>query len=609
MQSRPADSYPLGAHVLSGGRCSFKVWAPNTPTLTLDLAPRVSGAPSRLVELHRHGDVFGAVVDDVVDGDRYRFVFPDGRKRPDPRSMRQPDGVHGPSAVVDPSLFGFTRGRPSLPPTREHVIYELHVGAFSRAGTFDGVVERLAYLGDLGVTAIELMPVASFPGSRNWGYDGVHLFSVQESYGGPAGLARLVQAAHDHGLAVILDVVYNHLGPEGNYLREFGPYFTHKHETPWGDAVNFDDEGSSFVRSWAIDNAIQWIRDYQIDGLRLDAVHAIRDDSQRHVLAEIAAAVQALGGFLIAESDMNDPVTILGRPDGWGFDAQWSDDLHHALHAALTGERTGYYVDFGPVGDIVDALNKGFVYDGSRPSAYRQGLLHGKSTKGIPAERHVVCIQNHDQVGNRARGDRLSDLVSLDEVKLAATVLLLSPGIPMLFMGEEYAAAQPFPYFTSHSDPDLALAVSEGRRREFEAFAWQGEVPDPQLPATFESAILDPADRSLPPHDEVFTLYRQLLQLRRTHPALRGDQRQTRTKATAQGDTLLLERWAGSGERLLLVANFGDRPAEVELPDHLTWKPLLHTAATAHSGAYGGGAGRDTLEIPAHAASIFTATS
>lgn len=607
MHDKPAESYPLGAHVLPGGRCSFKVWAPHAPDVALEILPRRQGEDPRRIELHSHHGVLGAVVDDVIDGDRYAFVFPDGRKRPDPRSRRQPDGVHGPSAVVDTSLFGFPRGKPHLPPLREHVIYELHVGTFSKAGTFDGVIENLHYLEDLGITAIELLPVASFPGPRNWGYDGVHLFSVQESYGGPTGLARLVQAAHDRGIAVILDVVYNHLGPEGNYLREFGPYFTHKHETPWGDGVNFDDEGSPFVRSWAIDNAIQWIRDYQIDGLRLDAVHAIQDDNPRHVLAEIGAAVQALGGFLIAESDLNDPVTVLGRPDGWGFDAQWSDDLHHALHAVLTGERTGYYVDFGSVADIADALEKGFVYDGSRPSTYRGGVHHGKSTRGIPAERHVVCIQNHDQVGNRARGERLSDLVSLDKVKLAATVILLSPGIPMLYMGEEYAAPQPFPYFTSHSDPDLARAVTEGRRREFEAFAWQGEVPDPQLPATFESAVLDTSDHTRSPHDETFALYRELLQLRRSHPALRGDQRQTRTKASSLGDTLLVERWAGSGERLLLVAHFGTAAAEAELPDHAFWKPLLHTGDQGgEASPRESHAGRVSLRP--HTAWIFTAT-
>ena len=613
---KPRDSYPLGAHVLAGDRCSFKVWAPRARGLQLEILPRSANGAARRIDLGPHGDVQGAVVDDVRDGDRYQFVFPDGRRRPDPRSRRQPEGVHGPSAVVDTARLGFSPIRGDNIPPHDHVIYELHVGTFSPQGTFDGVIDRLAYLrGELGVTAIELMPVSPFPGTRNWGYDGVHLYAVQESYGGPAGLARLVRAAHDLGLAVLLDVVYNHFGPEGNYLREFGPYFTAKHQTPWGEAINYDDEGSSFVRSYAIDNALQWIRDYRIDGLRLDAVHAIADDSPTHVLAEVAAAVQAVGGFVIAESDLNDPVTVLGRPDGWGHDAQWSDDLHHAVHAALTGESTGYYADYGSVADVAGALAKGFLYDGTRPSKYRGGVLHGKSAAGVPAERHVVCSQNHDQVGNRARGDRLAHIAGIDAAKVASATVLLAPQIPLLFMGEEYAAPQPFPYFTSHGDPALAKAVTEGRRREFAAFAWQGEVPDPQDEATFASAVLRLEDRARDPHRGVFAWYRGLVDLRRTHPAFRGDQRQTRTRVGCdeRAQAVWLERWNHGDGRVLGLLAFGTRPAQLaaELPRG-PWR-LAFDSGAAQFGGTGGKAppqlegGSTSLALPPLAAWIYTA--
>ncbi len=588
----PRTTYPLGAHALPGDRCSFKVWAPRVRGLQLELLPRRTGGAARLIDLEPHGDVLGAVVDDVIDGDRYQLVFPDGRRRPDPRSRRQPEGVHGPSALVDAAQLGFGVIRDGQRvQARDHVIYELHVGTFTPAGTFDGVIERLGYLQrELGVTAIELMPVCPFPGERNWGYDGVHLYAVQESYGGPAGLARLVRAAHEHGLAVILDVVYNHFGPEGNYLREFGPYFTAKHTTPWGEAINYDDDGANFVRAFAIDNAVQWVRDYRIDGLRLDAVHAIVDDSPTHVLAEVAAAVQAVGGFVIAESDMNDPVTVLGRPDGWGHDAQWSDDLHHALHAITTGEDSGYYADYGRVEDVALALSRGFVYDGSRASQYRGGVRHGKSTVGIPAERHVVCCQNHDQVGNRARGDRLAHIAGVEPAKVAAAAVLLAPGIPLLFMGEEYAAAQPFPYFTSHSDPALAKAVTEGRTREFEAFAWQGEVPDPQAESTFASAVLRLEERERADHRGVLAFYRALIELRRTHAALRGSDRQTRTRVGFDegAKAVWMERWSGDGARLLAIFAFGKDPHELraELPAG-PWKLAIDSGGGRFGGAGG----------------------
>ncbi len=588
---RPGPTAPrphwLGAHLLPGGHARFAVWAPRTEALAVELLPREPGPPPRRVELAREGDLFVGDATDLADGDRYVFAFPDGRRRPDPRSRRQPHGVHGPSALVD---FGRFRPRPpplDLPPLADWAIYELHVGTFSPEGTFEGVVRRLDYLRhELGVTAIELMPVSPFPGTRGWGYDGVHPFAVQESYGGPAGLLRLVDAAHERGLAVILDVVYNHLGPDGNYLRDFAPYFTDRHHTPWGEAVNFDGPDAARVRAYVIDNAVSWIRDYGIDALRLDAIHAIFDDSAPHVLAELAAAVQAEGGRVIAESDRNDPVVVLPRRTGWGHDAQWSDDFHHALHALLTGERTGYYADFGRVSDLTTAYARGFVHDGTRVSTYRGGKRHGKSPAGVPAERHVVCLQNHDQVGNRARGDRIEQLAGLERAKVGAAALLLSPGVPLLFQGEEWASSRPFPYFTSHDDPALARAVTEGRRREFATFAWQGEVPDPQDEATFTAAVLDHGERNSVPHRGVLALYRELLALRRTHPALGGEDRGARLSAHAddRSGVATLERWRGES-RLVLVLAFGPRPCDASLelaPGR--WRLLLDTADRRFAG-------------------------
>lgn len=586
------------AHLLPGGHARFAVWAPRAESLAVELLPREPGPPPRRLELDRDGEFFVGVADGLRDGDRYVLAFPDGRRRPDPRSRRQPDGVHGPSALVDFDRLA-PRAPPELPPLARWTVYELHVGTFSPEGTFEGVVRRLDYLRDeLGVSALEIMPVSPFPGTRGWGYDGVHPFAVQESYGGPAGLARLVDRAHDHGLAVILDVVYNHLGPDGNYLRDFGPYFTDRYHTPWGEAVNFDGPDAGPVRAYFVDNAVSWIRDYGIDGLRLDAIHAIFDASHPHIVAEIAEAVQAAGGRVIAESDLNDPVTVRPRrprtapasaapePDGWGCDAQWSDDLHHALHALLTGEHTGYYADFGRASDLATAYARGFVYDGTRPSAFRGGRLHGKDPTGVPAEKHVVCLQNHDQVGNRARGDRIGDIAGPEAARLGAAAVLLAPGIPLLFQGEEWAASAPFPYFTSHDDPALGRAVTEGRRREFESFAWQGEVPDPQAEATFARAVIDHREREKPPHRNILALYRELLALRRTHPALSGEDRASRLAAHADDPArvVTLERWRNDARLVLLLA-FGPRPCNVTVslaPG--CWRLLLDTEDSRFGG-------------------------
>lgn len=586
----------LGAHLVQGGGCAFSVWAPRAKRLAVEWISAATGE-RRLLPMRREGEIHSTLVEEARAGDRYFFVFDDGRRRPDPRSFHQPKGVHGPSEIVDLGRIariaraGRGRTRKALV---DWVIYELHVGTFTAEGTFAALEKRLDELVELGVSAVELMPVCPFPGERNWGYDGVAPYAVHEAYGGPEGLARLVSAAHERGLAVVLDVVYNHLGPEGNYLSEFAPYFTDRYRTPWGQAIDYDGENAAQVRAWAIENAAFWIRTYDVDALRLDAVQAIHDHGPPpHVVAEIARAVHEAGGLVIAESDLNDPVVVTPAPKGWGLDAQWSDDLHHALHALLTGERTGYYQDYGEVEDVATALRQGFVYDGSRFSRFR-GKSYGKSPASIPAETHVVCLQNHDQVGNRARGDRIAQIAGLEAAKLGAAVVLCSSGIPLLFMGEEYAAPQPFPFFTSHTEPELAEAVRRGRRHEFSAFRWQGEVPDPQAESTFRSAKLDPADRTRPPHDGVYRLYRELLALRASHPALRGPDRVQRSAAEALGPGVLrLERW-GDGRRLLLLGSFCREEVLLDPRIEGRWKLVLDTADLRFSGP--GGLAPQTLE-------------
>lgn len=458
----------------------------------------------------------------------YAFRLDGGKPLPDPRSPHQPDGVHGRSRSVDHSAFSWTDSRWQAPPLASGLIYELHIGTFTPEGTFDSAVERIPYLQELGITHVELMPVAEFPGSWGWGYDGVDLWAPHHRYGGPDGLKRLVNALHQHGIAAILDVVYNHLGPDGNYLAQFGPYFTSCYRTPWGDATNLSGRRSAEVRNFFIENGLMWLRDYHFDGLRLDAVHAFVDTSAVHFLEEFAAAVSKLehetGRHLcvIAESDLNDPRVVQVRESGgYGFHAQWSDDFHHALHTVLTGEKEGYYSDFGSLAQLAKAMETGFVYDGCM-SRYR-GRPHGRPLGGIPKSRLVCSIQNHDQIGNRARGDRIGMLVSPGRLRIAAALLLCGPFVPMLFQGEEWNASSPFSYFTNHQDPALGRAVSEGRRLEFASFGWNPEsIPDPQDPETFRACKLRWDELSRQGHADMLEWYRNLIALRRRHPALRS---------------------------------------------------------------------------------------
>ncbi len=568
--------FPLGATALPGGRCRFRVWAPHRE----EVAVHVLSPEDRTEALAK--DEWGyheAVLDGVGPGSDYLFRLDREVERPDPASRSQPQGVHGPSRVVKPEGIGREAGWFGLPLSR-YVIYELHVGTFSPEGTFSGVAAALDRLRDLGVTAVELMPVARFPGERNWGYDGVYPFAVQDSYGGVAGLASLARACHERGLALILDVVYNHLGPEGNYLADFGPYFTDRYHTPWGPAVNFDGADSDGVRDYFIQNALYWLEAFGIDALRLDAVHAIKDLSARPFLRELAEAVDRAGRelnrrfHLIAESSLND--TRIIRPHeqgGFGLGAQWNDDFHHAVHALLTGERDGYYEDFGRIEHLARALDQGYVYTGQH-SAFRR-RRHGNPSRDLPGDRFVVSVQNHDQVGNRMMGDRLSGLVPFSDLKLAAGLLLLSPNVPLLFMGEEYGETAPFPYFVSHKDPDLVEAVREGRREEFDAFRWTGSPPDPVDEATFASARLNPGLAEGGRHESLQALYRRLLELRRTLPPLEiPDEIRPEVRAWP-GELLTLHRRRGD-QGALAIFSFRREEARfhLDLPPG-DWRLLL----------------------------------
>ncbi len=533
----------------------FRVWAPGRRGVRLV-------ADGRTLAMSPADQGWWELSDDVAGaGTRYGYSLDGGEVRPDPRSASQPGGVLGLSEVINQAAHSWSDGGWQGMRLDGAVIYELHTGTFSPQGTFDGIIEHLPHLVALGVDAIELMPVAEFSGDRGWGYDGVDLFAPHHSYGGPAALKRLVDACHSAGLGVVLDVVYNHLGPVGNFLPEFGPYFSDHHHTDWGAGFNFDGPASDEVRRFVLDNALMWIRDYHVDGLRLDAVHAIADETPLHILAQLATEVEALGDelrratFVIAESDLNDPRFVRSRDaGGYGFEAAWSDDWHHAMHATLTGERTGYYEDFGSMEILAKALRQAWVYDGEW-SAHRQ-KIRGGSTAGLPPEAFVIAVQNHDQVGNRAAGDRLAALVDEGALKAAATLLLTAPFTPMLFQGEEWAASSPFQYFTDHSDPDLGKAVSEGRRREFARFGWNpNRVPDPQDPRTFDRSKLVWGELDEPFHRRMLEWYRELIRLRRRRPAPRGFAGGgVRVQVDAEARTVVFDR-----DSLSVRVNFGEK--------------------------------------------------
>jgi maltooligosyltrehalose trehalohydrolase len=504
---------------LSGDVCEFRVWAPAASRVTLRLINR-DGERDLVMPYTEDGQF--ALEAFARAGDKYFYIVDDNKPVPDPISRLLPEGVHGPTEIIDPESFNWTDSDWRGLRLNDYIIYELHIGTFTREGTLDAAIAKLPYLKNLGVTVIELMPVAAFPGTRNWGYDGVSPYAVQASYGGPDALKRFVNAAHQADLAVILDVVYNHLGNEGNYLRLFGPYFTDQHKTPWGDAINYDQPGSAGVRRYVVENALYWVREYHLDGLRLDAVQTIRDDSPRHILAEIAENVHAQARELqrevcvTAETDENDPRIVRPRSSGgYGLDAIWSDDFHHAIHAFFTGEHRGYYQDFGRAEQIVRALSDGFVFQGE-PFRYWGGRPRGAPSDDMPASAHVIAVQNHDQIGNRANGERLSVLVPQGVRKLAGALLLLSPQTPLLFMGQEFDETNPFLFFTDFGDPTLKKLVTQGRRDEFKDFEF-AQVPDPQDPETFELSKLN--WRLAENGNSMLRWYRSLIALRKKYVA------------------------------------------------------------------------------------------
>jgi maltooligosyltrehalose trehalohydrolase len=575
-------SVDVGASLREGGT-AFRVWAPRCRHVDVVLEGR---APEALTP--REDGVFERTLSGVGAGARYQYRLDGERYRPDPVSRFQPEGVHGPSVVVDPGRFPWTDQGFRGHALADLVFYELHVGTFTTAGTFEAVVPHLPRLVDLGVTALQLMPVAEFPGSRNWGYDGVHLYAPQSTYGGPRGLRRLVDAAHAKGLSVFLDVVYNHLGPEGNYLAEFGPYFTDRYCTPWGRAINFDGPDAARVRRHFVDNARYWVREFHVDGLRLDAIHSIFDASPVHVLAEIAAAARAeaqpLGrpAHVAAESHDNERALVLpAAAGGIGLDTIWSDDFHHALHARLTGETGGYYRDFPGGRGLTRALVEGFAFQGEPSIHYGRG--RGTPSADLGGERFTVCLQNHDQVGNRAAGDRLSTLVPFAAVKAAAALLFAAPALPLLFMGEEYGETSPFQYFVSHLDAALLESVRRGRAEEFKSFGWKDALPDPAEPATFLRSRLNHPLADAPRHRELREYYRRWLALRRSHPALgaHGKDR-ARAELAASGALLILTRPGADGAGVRLVVNLTDttRP----FAPHGPWRVLLDSEDARFAG-------------------------
>jgi maltooligosyltrehalose trehalohydrolase len=544
----------------------FEVWAPEkTVKLHLDGGDR---------DMERGADGWWRLdVPSAGPGTDYGYVLPDSdRPLPDPRSLWQPDGVHGTSRVYDHSAFPWSDGAWTGRQLPGSVLYELHVGTFTGEGTFDAAIERLDHLADLGVDLVELLPVGSFNGAYNWGYDGVCWYAPHEAYGGPDGLKRFVDAAHGKGLGVVLDVVYNHFGPSGAYAPMFAPYLSTSGSNPWGSAVNLDGPLSDEVRRYIIDSMLMWLRDYHVDGLRLDAVHAFADHTAVHLLEQMAVEVESLSTHLgrplslIAESDLNDPTLITAREaGGYGLQAQWDDDVHHVLHALLTGERQGYYGDFGSLDSLATVLTGAFFHAGTWSSFRRR--RHGRPVdrRRTPGHRFVAYLQNHDQIGNRAIGDRLSATLSEGLLRVGATLLLTSPFTPMLFMGEEWAAGNPWQFFTSHPEPELAAAVQAGRRREFASHGWaESEVPDPQDPATFARSKLDWSELTKPGHAEILDLYKRLIAVRRSRAEL-SDPRLDQVEVWHGDRYVVIRRGSGSGRQCVVAANLAPVPQTIGL--------------------------------------------
>jgi maltooligosyltrehalose trehalohydrolase len=582
--------YPLrhGPVLHGDGTATFRVWAPRASSVELVI-------DDRTVTLPPTGRGWYAQRCEVADDSRYAFRLDAGEEGPDPASLRQPDGVHARSALVDRVTFSWSPAEARWQPTplSSGAVYELHVGAFTEAGTFNAAIDHLAALRDLGVTHVEVMPVGAFNGPRGWGYDGVSWYAVHEPYGGPEAFARFVDACHRQGLAVILDVVYNHFGPSGSYHHEFGPYVTDMHRTPWGPAINLDQPGADAVRAFIVDNALMWLADYHVDGLRLDAVHALHDGSAVPLLADLSAAVDRLSEqvgrrlVLIAESDRQDPSTVLPlAAGGLGMTAQWLDDLHHAIHVTVTGEQDGYYADYDGLVDVANAYAQGFVFDG-RWSDYRQRTVGAPLPPDVTGRRFIGCIQNHDQVGNRALGRRLEALVDDGRMRLAVSLLCLSPSVPLLFMGDDYGATTPFLYFSSHPEPELAEAVRTGRRSEFAGFTSfsREEIPDPQAVETFKASRLDRAQAETERGRARRRLWHDLLALRRNAPALATGNRTLIRALLAETHVMAVLRDDPVGfPPLVIVANAQDETVIRTLPLTGAWRTLWSSTAPEYGG-------------------------
>jgi maltooligosyltrehalose trehalohydrolase len=583
MQQIDVTKRGIGINFSTDGKAVINIWAPLAKEVTVI-------ADKRNIPLQK--SEFGywqATTGELPEGALYKIKLDEGEALPDPTSLSQPEGVHGQSQAVNLARLNHAGNDWGNIPLEDYIIYELHTGTFTGEGTFASLEQKLDYLKDLGITAIELMPVAQFPGGRNWGYDGVYPFAVQNTYGGPEGLRHLVDTCHQKGLAVILDVVYNHLGPEGNYLGAYGPFFTTKYNTPWGPAINFDDGWCDGVRRYMVENALMWFRDFGVDALRLDAVHAIKDLSPVHILKEIRDAVDKLmehtgkKHYLIVELDLNDTRFINGaEKGGYGMDSQWIDEFHHALRVAAGQEKWGYYSDFTGLEDLGKSYRDAYVYDGQW-SPHRNKFF-GIKADNLPGSRFIVFSQNHDQVGNRMLGERTSQLVSLEMQKLMAGAVILSPFLPMLFMGEEWSEPAPFLYFVSHTDPELADAVRKGRKAEFAAFHAQGEAPDPVAEATFNASKLQWHLTTDGQHKTMLNYYKMLIQLRKKHPALNNTDRKSLTvHVNTNSKTLTLYRW-NDNNKVYCFLNFSEEPAVVSLARASQWTVLMNSADSVWGG-------------------------
>lgn len=569
--------WTFGAEMLGSGKAEFHVWNPLERSIELKLLDS-----DTRVELSPYGDGIWGAVTDVVRNEHYIYQIRD-RQYPDPASRFQPDGVHGPSMVVDHSEYVWKENEWKGGRLEDYVLYELHTGTYTQDGTYNGIAERAGYLSNLGITAVEIMPLSQFPGRRNWGYDGVFPYAPQNSYGSVDDLKKLVDTLHGHGMDVVLDVVYNHLGPEGNYLPNFGPFFTGKYTTPWGDAINYDDAYSDGVRRFFIENALYWIDEFRFDALRLDAIHGIFDTSPKHILHDMKTEVNRFSARtgrnvkLIAESDLNDPVVVRGQKEyGYGLDAQWNDDYHHAIHSCVTGERSGYYSDYGRLDQIAKALNDGFVYDGQYSPYWKK--KRGAPLTGISLHRLVTYSQNHDQVGNRAKADRLLSVSSREKAMASAALVILSPFTPLIFMGEEYGETSPFNYFIDTSDPALAKAVREGRSREFRSFGFN-YTKDPNDVSVFLESRLEFGRSKKGPGRSMLTYYRDLISIRK---AILEKEMKWEGSNLLYGDVISMNYASAGG--LACMVSFSDMKRDLSASKDGSWHIVLRSSWEIYGG-------------------------